>query len=115
VTLNTTGLSVAVEPSKLTYPVRCIAAFPPVADGTGFAYGGVEGRVHIAYMRGPAPFSFKCHRQDKNVFSVNDITYSNTTGAIATVGGDGMVQVALHQLTQAHCASGTKHPSADCP
>ena len=77
--------------SPLKYMSRCVACFP---DQTGFAVGGIEGRVGIQYVT-KVPnrdhFAFKCHRQDANVFAVNAIAFQNTYGTFATVGSDGVV------------------------
>ena len=34
-------------------------------------------------------FSFKCHRDDKNVYSVNDISFHPQYGTFSTAGSDG--------------------------
>jgi len=78
--------------SPLKYQSRCIAAFP---DMTGFAVGSIEGRVGIHYFQKNVPpgkesFAFKCHRQQQDVYSVNDICF-HPYGTFATVGGDGVV------------------------
>lgn len=76
--------------SPLKFQSRCIAAFP---DMTGFAVGSIEGRVGIHYLQkvaGKDSFAFKCHRQETNVFSVNQICF-HPFGTFATVGGDGVV------------------------
>jgi len=77
--------------SPLKFQSRCIACFP---DRTGFAVGSTEGRVAIHYMQkvnGKESFAFKCHRQDSNVFAVNDICFHNQFETFATVGADGVV------------------------
>eukprot|EP00566_Odontella_aurita_P014999 CAMPEP_0113585718 /NCGR_PEP_ID=MMETSP0015_2-20120614/33868_1 /TAXON_ID=2838 /ORGANISM="Odontella" /LENGTH=350 /DNA_ID=CAMNT_0000491017 /DNA_START=46 /DNA_END=1099 /DNA_ORIENTATION=+ /assembly_acc=CAM_ASM_000160 len=70
--------------SPLKFQSRCIAAFP---DMTGFAVGSIEG----GKVPGKESFAFKCHRQDSNVFSVNDICFHSGFGTFATVGADGVV------------------------
>lgn len=77
--------------SPLKYQSRCVAVFP---DSTGFAVGSIEGRVGIQYVQkvpGKENFAFKCHRQDANVYSVNDIAFQHQFGTFATVGTDGVV------------------------
>lgn len=76
--------------SQLKFQTRCISAFP---DQGGFAIGSIEGRVGIQYIikgRENDKFAFKCHRQDKQVFPVNSLSF-NKFGTFATVGGDGAV------------------------
>jgi mRNA export factor len=77
--------------SPLKYQSRCVSCFP---DQTGFAVGGIEGRVGVQYVQkipNKDHFAFKCHRQDNNVFSVNGLAFNNTYGTFATVGSDGVV------------------------
>jgi len=77
--------------SPLKYQSRCISCF---ADTTGFAVGSIEGRVGIHYLQkvpGKESFAFKCHRQDSNVYAVNDIAFHTQFGTFATVGADGVV------------------------
>jgi mRNA export factor len=77
--------------SPLKFQSRCITCFP---DCTGFAVGSIEGRVAIHYLQkvqGKESFAFKCHRQDSNVFAVNDICFHSQFGTFATVGADGVV------------------------
>lgn len=77
--------------SPLKYQTRCITVFP---DCSGFAIGSIEGRVGIHYVhkvQGRESFAFKCHRQDVNVYSVNDIAFNSHFGTFATVGSDGVI------------------------
>jgi len=77
--------------SQLKFQSRCVAAFP---DTTGYAVGSIEGRVGIQYVTkvpGKEAFAFKCHRQDSNVYPVNNICFHKGYGTFATVGGDGIV------------------------
>jgi mRNA export factor len=77
--------------SPLKHQTRCVSVFP---DQTGFAVGGIEGRVGVQYVHkvpNKDNFAFKCHRQDSNVFSVNAMAFNNTYGTFATVGSDGVV------------------------
>mmetsp|Transcript_18627 Transcript_18627/g.46109 ORF Transcript_18627/g.46109 Transcript_18627/m.46109 type:complete len:350 (-) Transcript_18627:46-1095(-) len=77
--------------SPLKFQSRCVSCFP---DQTGFAIGGVEGRVGIQYVQkvgNKDHFAFKCHRKDNNAFSVNAIAFQNQYGTFATCGADGVV------------------------
>jgi mRNA export factor len=81
----------ARKESPLKYQTRCVSCFP---DQTGFAVGGIEGRVGVEYVQkvpNKDKFAFKCHRQDTNVYSVNAIAFQNKHGTFATVGSDGVV------------------------
>jgi len=77
--------------SPLKFQSRCVACFP---DQTGFAVGGIEGRVGIQYVQkipNRDHFAFKCHRQDANAYAVNCLAFQNQYGTFATVGSDGVV------------------------
>jgi mRNA export factor len=77
--------------SPLKYTTRCVSCFP---DQTGFAIGSIEGRVGIQYVQkvgNKDHFAFKCHRNENNVYSVNDIAFQQQYGTFATVGSDGVV------------------------
>ena len=84
------GAKLAEFDSSLKYQTRCISIFH---DTQGFAMGCIEGRVAVEYFNdmqtkiqaqrmGPnAPkvqvknFVFKCHREDKDIYSVNSIDF----------------------------------------
>ncbi|KAJ3416475.1 hypothetical protein HDV05_001633, partial [Chytridiales sp. JEL 0842] len=75
--------------SPLKWQTRVVSCFPNAA---GFAIGSIEGRVGIQYVddkQSSMNFSFKCHRDDKNVFAVNDIAFHPTYGTFSTAGADG--------------------------
>ncbi|KAJ2991670.1 hypothetical protein HDV02_003644 [Globomyces sp. JEL0801] len=75
--------------SSLKWQTRVVSCFP---DATGYALGSIEGRVSIEYVEDKdqgRKFSFRCHRVDKNVFPVNDISFHPQYGTLSTVGGDG--------------------------
>ncbi|KAJ3259549.1 hypothetical protein HK103_002102 [Boothiomyces macroporosus] len=75
--------------SPLKWQTRTISCF---IDSSGYAIGGIEGRVSIEYVEEKdqsRKFSFKCHRVDKNVFPVNEIIFHPTYGTLGTCGGDG--------------------------
>ena len=77
--------------SPLKFQTRCVSCFP---DQTGFAVGGIEGRVGIQYVQkvpNKDHFAFKCHRQDNNAYAVNCLAFQNQYGTFATVGSDGVV------------------------
>ncbi|TVU02536.1 hypothetical protein EJB05_51960 [Eragrostis curvula] len=68
-----------VSPLKLQ--TRCLAAFP---DQQGFLVGSIEGRVgvhHIDDSQQSKNFTFKCHREGNDIYSVY--------GTFATAGSDG--------------------------
>ncbi|KAI9493325.1 WD40-repeat-containing domain protein [Zychaea mexicana] len=76
--------------SPLKWQTRVISCF---IDGKGYAIGSIEGRVGIQYVD-PAEeskgFSFKCHRDEqKNIHSVNAISFHPTYGTFSTAGSDG--------------------------
>jgi mRNA export factor len=76
--------------SPLKYQTRCVRCFP---DMSGFAIGSIEGRVGIQYNNKAQEgknFSFKCHRQNQDVYAVNAIAF-HPIGIFATVGSDGAI------------------------
>jgi mRNA export factor len=76
--------------SPLKYQTRCVSCFP---DMSGFAIGSIEGRVGIQYnskANESKNFSFKCHRQNQDAYSVNALAF-HPAGIFATVGSDGVV------------------------
>ncbi|KAL1922595.1 uncharacterized protein VTP21DRAFT_10134 [Calcarisporiella thermophila] len=75
--------------SPLKWQTRCVSCFP---NGTGFAVGSIEGRVGIQYVEDKDTannFSFKCHRDNNNVYSVNAISFHPIHGTFSTAGSDG--------------------------
>ncbi|KAJ3274787.1 hypothetical protein HDV01_001990 [Terramyces sp. JEL0728] len=75
--------------SPLKWQTRTISC---LIDSSGYAIGGIEGRVSIEYVEEKdqsRKFSFKCHRIDKNVFPVNEVLFHPTYGTLGTSGGDG--------------------------
>ncbi|KAI8848597.1 WD40-repeat-containing domain protein [Chytridium lagenaria] len=75
--------------SPLKWQTRTIACFP---NASGFAIGSIEGRVGIQYIEekdASLSFSFKCHRDDKNVHAVNAISF-HPYGTFSTAGSDGV-------------------------
>ncbi|XP_055826991.1 protein RAE1-like isoform X1 [Solanum dulcamara] len=75
--------------SPLKYQTRCLAAFP---DQQGFLVGSIEGRVgvhHLDELLQGKNFTFKCHREGNDVYSVNSLNFHPTHGTFATAGSDG--------------------------
>ncbi|XP_061363268.1 protein RAE1-like isoform X2 [Gastrolobium bilobum] len=67
--------------SPLKYQTRCLAAFP---DQQGFLVGSIEGRVgvnHLDDSQQGKNFTFKCHREGNEIYSVHH--------TFATAGSDG--------------------------
>ncbi|XP_074312716.1 protein RAE1-like [Silene latifolia] len=75
--------------SPLKYQTRCVAAFP---DKQGFLIGSIEGRVgvhHLDDAQQSKNFTFKCHRDGNDIFSVNSINFHPVHHTFATAGSDG--------------------------
>ncbi|KAL4655258.1 mRNA export factor-like isoform X2 [Arapaima gigas] len=87
--------------SPLKHQHRCVAIFKDKENKpTGFALGGIEGRVAIHYINASNPakdnFTFKCHRSNaknstraQDIYVVNGISFHPVHGTLATVGSDG--------------------------
>ncbi|KAF9688902.1 hypothetical protein SADUNF_Sadunf01G0036100 [Salix dunnii] len=76
-------------PSPLKYQTRCIAAFP---DQQGFLVGSIEGRVgvhHLDEAQQSKNFTFKCHRDNNEIYSVNSLNFHPVHHTFATAGSDG--------------------------
>ncbi|KAM3337045.1 hypothetical protein P3S68_032745 [Capsicum galapagoense] len=76
-------------PSPLKYQTRCLAAFP---DQQGFLVGSIEGRVGVHHLDDSSQgknFTFKCHREGNDIYSVNSLNFHPTHGTFATAGSDG--------------------------
>ena len=102
--LNKLGQSFQPEAtfeSHLKYQTRRIATFP---EKDGYAIGSIEGRVAIKYIdlnRQPEinqetktmnmkdDFAFRCHRNNEEVFAINDIAFNPAYGTFCSGGGDG--------------------------
>ncbi|XP_024924048.1 protein RAE1 [Ziziphus jujuba] len=77
--------------SPLKYQTRCVAAFP---DQQGFLVGSIEGRVavhHVDDSQQDKNYTFKCHRHNNHIFSVNSINFHPIHPTFATAGSDGVV------------------------
>ncbi|CAK9216548.1 unnamed protein product [Sphagnum troendelagicum] len=75
--------------SPLKYQTRCVATFP---DKQGFLVGSIEGRVavqHIDDAEQAKNFTFKCHRDNNDVYAVNSINFHPVHATFATSGSDG--------------------------
>ncbi|KAB1226934.1 hypothetical protein CJ030_MR1G022236 [Morella rubra] len=61
--------------SPLKYQTRCVTAFP---DQQGFLVGSIEGRVgvhHLDDSQQSKNFTFKCHRDGSEIYSVNSLNF----------------------------------------
>ncbi|KAJ1547692.1 hypothetical protein HK096_001127, partial [Nowakowskiella sp. JEL0078] len=75
--------------SPLKHQTRVLSCFP---SASGFAVGSIEGRVGIQNVEDKDShlnFSFKCHRDDKNVYAVNAISFHPGYSTFSTAGADG--------------------------
>jgi mRNA export factor len=75
--------------SPLKHQTRSLGIF---ATKNGFAVGSIEGRVAIQYVEekdSSNNFSFKCHRDNNNVYAVNAISFHPQYGTFSTAGADG--------------------------
>ncbi|KAL1534316.1 Poly(A)+ RNA export protein rae1 [Salvia divinorum] len=75
--------------SPLKYQTRCLAAFP---DQQGFLVGSIEGRVgvhHLDEAQASKNFTFKCHRDGNDIYSVNSLNFHPVHQTFATAGSDG--------------------------
>ncbi|KAL7199870.1 hypothetical protein ACSBR2_022055 [Camellia fascicularis] len=70
--------------SPLKYQTRCVAAFP---DQQGFLVGSIEGRVgvhHLDDSQQSKNFTFKCHREGNDIYSVNALNFHPVSSHVAT-------------------------------
>ncbi|XP_021826186.1 protein RAE1-like [Prunus avium] len=75
--------------SPLKYQTRCVAAFP---DQQGFLVGSIEGRVgvhHLDEQQQNKNFTFKCHREGSEIYSVNSLNFHPVHHTFTTAGSDG--------------------------
>ncbi|GFP98673.1 protein rae1 [Phtheirospermum japonicum] len=75
--------------SPLKYQTRCVAAFP---DQQGFLVGSIEGRVgvhHLDDSQASKNFTFKCHRDGNDIYSVNSLNFHPIHHTFVTAGSDG--------------------------
>ncbi|GAB4819139.1 hypothetical protein N2152v2_006185 [Parachlorella kessleri] len=75
--------------SPLKFQTRCVTAFP---DTSGYLIGSVEGRVAVHHVEDSLQsknFTFKCHRDNTEVYAVNGICFHPQFGTFVTSGSDG--------------------------
>ncbi|KAM7254090.1 hypothetical protein ACFE04_031772 [Oxalis oulophora] len=75
--------------SPLKFQTRCVAAFP---DQQGFLVGSIEGRVGVHHLddgQQSKNFTFKCHRDGNDIYSVNALNFHPVHHTFATAGSDG--------------------------
>mmetsp|Transcript_20944 Transcript_20944/g.45820 ORF Transcript_20944/g.45820 Transcript_20944/m.45820 type:complete len:353 (+) Transcript_20944:170-1228(+) len=76
--------------SPLKWQTRCIACFP---DKTGYLVGSIEGRVAVQHVDDQVAqtknFTFKCHRENTDIYAVNSISFHPVHGTFSTAGSDG--------------------------
>ncbi|CAK9270188.1 unnamed protein product [Sphagnum jensenii] len=75
--------------SPLKYQTRCVATFP---DKQGFLVGSIEGRVAVQQIdeaQQSKNFTFKCHRDNNDIYAVNAISFHPVHATFATSGADG--------------------------
>eukprot|EP00884_Botryococcus_braunii_P010599 jgi/Botrbrau1/19540/Bobra.0035s0034.2 len=75
--------------SPLKYQTRCVTAFP---DATGYLVGSIEGRVAVHHVQDQLQnknFTFKCHRDNTDVYAVNSMSFHPQFGTFVTTGSDG--------------------------
>ena len=71
--------------SPLKYQTRTVAAFP---NRAGYLVGSIEGRVavnHVEDAQQAKNFTFKCHREQTDIYAVNDIKFHPVHGVAARV------------------------------
>jgi mRNA export factor len=76
--------------SPLKYQTRCVATFP---DKSGYLIGSIEGRVavnHVEDSLASKNFTFKCHREQADIYAVNSISFHPRHGTFVTTGSDGV-------------------------
>ncbi|KAJ3447317.1 mRNA export factor [Anaeramoeba flamelloides] len=75
--------------SPLTRQIRATTLFK---DRDGVFIGSIDGRCSVKYFEETSSkktFQFKCHRENKNVYSLNQIAVNPRSGSFVTCGGDG--------------------------
>ncbi|PVU88112.1 hypothetical protein BB561_006020 [Smittium simulii] len=89
--LNNPGTPFRTYTSPLKYQTKAVSCF---LSKNGYALGSIEGRIAIQYAQEAETsknFTYKCHRQETNVYSVNCITHHPTFGTFGTGGSDGNI------------------------
>lgn len=63
------------------------------ADKTGYLIGSIEGRVAVQHVEDSIGqtknFTFKCHRENTDIYAVNSIEFHPVHGTFVTAGSDG--------------------------
>jgi mRNA export factor len=76
--------------SPLKWQTRCVACFP---NKSGYLVGSIEGRVAVHHVEDSvgqtSNFTFKCHRDDSDIYPVNSCAFHPQHGTFVTAGGDG--------------------------
>lgn len=77
--------------SPLKWQTRCVACFP---DKSGYLIGSIEGRVAVQHVDDSQAmqqknFTFKCHRENQDIYAVNSISFHPVHGTFVTAGADG--------------------------
>eukprot|EP01111_Echinosteliopsis_oligospora_P009871 TRINITY_DN2976_c0_g1_i2.p1 TRINITY_DN2976_c0_g1~~TRINITY_DN2976_c0_g1_i2.p1 ORF type:complete len:346 (-),score=98.43 TRINITY_DN2976_c0_g1_i2:218-1255(-) len=87
--LNSPQAPYKTIPTPLKHQTRVVSCFP---SKTGFAVGSIEGRVALQHVDDSLQgdnFTFKCHRENTDLYAVNSIVFHPTYGTFATAGSDG--------------------------
>ncbi|KAF8621924.1 hypothetical protein AX15_007418 [Amanita polypyramis BW_CC] len=118
--LNNPGTAFKTIQSPLKMQTRVVSCFS-ASDKSGFALGGVEGRVAIHYTEekdSVNSYTFRCHRRDavpnvkdhSLVYAVNDISFNPVHGTLSTCGSDGTIYFwdkdSRNRLKSFDCAPG---------
>ncbi|KAI3872441.1 hypothetical protein MKW92_043113 [Papaver armeniacum] len=75
--------------SPLNCQTRCVALFP---DNKGFLVGSIEGRVgvyHLDDSQQAENFTLDCHREGKEVYSVDSLNFHPVYHTFTSAGSDG--------------------------
>lgn len=85
----------------------------------GYLIGSIEGRVavqHIEESNHSKNFTFKCHREDQDIYAVNHLTFHPTLGTFVTCGSDGTFNFwcATLQHKNASTTYSLAHPQPVC-
>ena len=75
--------------SPLKYQTRCVTTFP---DKSGYLVGSIEGRVavqHVEESQAARNFTFKCHREQEQIYAVNSCAFHPVHATFVTTGSDG--------------------------
>ena len=75
--------------SPLKYQTRAVATFP---NKQGYLVGSIEGRAAVNHVDESlaSRFTFKCHREQADIYAVNDGKFHPRHGTFVTCGSDGV-------------------------